>query len=264
MCPESRPTNGRGGSSYNRGSNTLSLADDDGYDDPNILHGQEAHGSSIGIIGMGKIGREVARRARGFDMRVLYHNRNRDEQAEEELGAEYRSLDDLLRESDFVTLNCPLTDETRNLIGARELGLMRQTAILVNVARGGVIDEDALAQAIGSGAIAGAALDVFADEPLTESPLFDLSNLTSNNEFPPELEDRLLETYFGAPPDAATRRRYQAMGCASLLRETMWSMISEIHSTLDFDYVAYTEENLARFERAYAAFESGTGAGEAP
>ena len=91
------------------------------------------------------------------------------------------------------------------------------------------------------------------------SPLFDLSNLTSNNEFPPELEDRLLESYFGAPPDAETRRRYRAMGCASLLRETMWSMISEIHSTLDFDYVAYTEENLARFERAYAAFESGEG-----
>jgi len=89
------------------------------------------------------------------------------------------------------------------------------------------------------------------------SPLFDLSNLASNNEFPPELEDRLLEAYFGAPPDAATRHRYQAMGCASLLRETMWSMVSEIHSTLDFDYVAYTEENLTRFERALASFESG-------
>ena len=89
------------------------------------------------------------------------------------------------------------------------------------------------------------------------SPLFDLLNLASNNEFGADLEDRLLEAYFGAPPDAAVRRRYQAMGCASLLRETMWSMVSEIHSTLDFDYVAYTEENLARFERAYADFEAG-------
>jgi len=85
------------------------------------------------------------------------------------------------------------------------------------------------------------------------------ANLASNNEFPPELEVRLLETYFGAPPDPATQRRYRAMGCASLLRETMWSMVSEIHSTLDFDYVAYTEENLARFERAYAAFAAQAG-----
>jgi thiamine kinase-like enzyme len=88
------------------------------------------------------------------------------------------------------------------------------------------------------------------------SPLFDLSNVASNNEFPPDLVNRLLETYYGAPPDAALRRRYQAMACASLLRETMWSMVSEIHSTLDFDYVAYTDENLTRFERGYAAFQS--------
>jgi hypothetical protein len=80
--------------------------------------------------------------------------------------------------------------------------------------------------------------------------------VASNNEFPPDLVNRLLETYYGAPPDAALRRRYQAMACASLLRETMWSMVSEIHSTLDFDYVAYTDENLTRFERGYAAFQS--------
>ena len=88
------------------------------------------------------------------------------------------------------------------------------------------------------------------------SPLFDLANVASNNEFPPTLVSRLLETYYGAPPDTALRRRYQAMACASLLRETMWSMVSEIHSTLDFDYLAYTDENLARFERSYGAFES--------
>ncbi len=87
------------------------------------------------------------------------------------------------------------------------------------------------------------------------SPLFDLANVASNNEFSPDLVDTLLEGYFGRPPDAALRRRYDAMGCASLLRETMWSMVSEIHSTLEFDYVGYTEENLARFERAYAAFD---------
>ncbi len=87
------------------------------------------------------------------------------------------------------------------------------------------------------------------------SPLFDLANVASNNEFPPDLETRLLESYFDRPLDRALRRRYRAMACASLLRETMWSMVSEIHSTLDFDYIAYTDENLTRFERAFAAFE---------
>ncbi len=88
------------------------------------------------------------------------------------------------------------------------------------------------------------------------SPLFDLANLASNNEFPPALEARMLQAYFGHPPDGGFRRRYAAMKCASLLRETMWSMISEIHSELDFDFVAYTRSNLARFERVYGEFLS--------
>lgn len=87
------------------------------------------------------------------------------------------------------------------------------------------------------------------------SPLFDLANVASNNEFPPDLETRLLESYFDQPPGRALRRRYRAMACASLLRETMWSMVSEIHSLLDFDYIAYSDENLKRFERAFQAFE---------
>ena len=146
--------------------------------DPNILHGQEAHESTIGIIGMGKIGRVVARRAGAFDMRILYHNRNRDPGAEADLGARYRTMDDLLRESDFVTLNCPLTDQTRNLIGRRELGLMKKTAILVNVARGGVIDHDALVEALANKQIACAALDVTEPEPLPrDHPLLALDNV---------------------------------------------------------------------------------------
>ena len=84
------------------------------------------------------------------------------------------------------------------------------------------------------------------------SPLFDLGGLASNNEFPPDLEERLLELYFDAPATDDLRRRYQAMKCASLLREAMWSMVSEVHLTVDFDYEAYTAENLARFEKAYA------------
>ena len=89
------------------------------------------------------------------------------------------------------------------------------------------------------------------------SPLFDLANVASNSEFSPEQEADLIAAYTGTAPDGAYLRRFQAMTCASLLRETMWSMVSEIHSTLDFDYVEYTRENLARFERAYSAFEAG-------
>jgi thiamine kinase-like enzyme len=88
------------------------------------------------------------------------------------------------------------------------------------------------------------------------SPLFDLGGLASNNEFPPELEERLLELYFDAPATDALRRSYAAMKCASLLREAMWSMVSELHLTVDFDYRAYTAENLDRFARAYRAFET--------
>jgi len=88
------------------------------------------------------------------------------------------------------------------------------------------------------------------------SPLFDLANLATNNEFAPDLEDRLLEAYFGKAPDDGLRRRYAAMKSASLLREAMWSMVSEIHSGLDFDYIAYTRENLDRFERVYGEFRA--------
>ncbi len=86
------------------------------------------------------------------------------------------------------------------------------------------------------------------------SPLFDLANLAANNDYPPEMERDLLDLYFGSAPDAGLLRRYAAIKCASALRETMWSMVQEMHSTLDFDYPAYTDENLARFERAYADF----------
>ena len=88
------------------------------------------------------------------------------------------------------------------------------------------------------------------------SPLFDLSNLASNNEFTPEMEDWLLQAYFGEPPNSTMRRRYAAMKCASLLRETMWSMVQEIHSDLDFEFVAYTTENLERFERAHDDYQA--------
>jgi glyoxylate reductase len=140
--------------------------------------GYEVTASTLGIVGLGRIGKQVAKRARAFDMRILYHNRRRDEAAERELGVEYASLDDLLRNSDFVTLNCPLTSETTNLIGQRELSLMKPTGILVNVARGGVVNHDALLAALRSRRIAGAALDVTAPEPLPRNhPLLELDNI---------------------------------------------------------------------------------------
>lgn len=146
--------------------------------DPRILHGYEVHGTTLGIIGMGNIGRQVAKRARGFDMRVLYHNRRRNPEAEAELGAEYLALDDLLAQADFVSLNLPLTPETHHLIGRRELGLMKSTAFIINLARGGVIDHDALVDALNTGQIAGAALDVTEPEPLPrDHPLLSMDKI---------------------------------------------------------------------------------------
>jgi glyoxylate reductase len=145
--------------------------------DPSILLGTEVHGSTLGIIGMGNIGRQVARRARGFDMTVLYHNRNPNLQAEAELGVSYATLPELLRRADFVTLNVPLTPQTRGLIGRRQLALMKPTAILINVARGAVMDHEALVEALRDGQIAAAALDVTEPEPLPrDHPLLALPN----------------------------------------------------------------------------------------
>jgi glyoxylate reductase len=146
--------------------------------DPSFMIGYEVSGSTLGIVGLGRIGKQVAKRARAFDMKILYHNRRRDEAAEQELGVTYASLDELLRQSDFVALNCPLTAETTNLIGRKELSLMKSTAILVNVARGAVVDHDALLSALKSRRIAGAALDVTSPEPLPrDHPLLELDNI---------------------------------------------------------------------------------------
>lgn len=146
--------------------------------DPLILNGSEVHGSTLGIVGMGAIGRQVAKRAGGFDMPVLYHNRNRDLQAEEELGVVYATLPELLAGSDFVSLNVPMTGETHNMIGRDELRQMKETAFLINMARGGVVDHEALVEALRAGWIAGAALDVTEPEPLPrDHPLLTMDNV---------------------------------------------------------------------------------------
>lgn len=140
--------------------------------------GGEVNGKTLGIVGFGSIGEAVARRARGFGMRILYTKRHRlDAQRETTLGVEYRSLDDLLKESNFVSINAALSPETTHLIGEREFSLMRPSAYLVNTARGPIVDEKALVRALEEKRIAGAALDVYEREPLVEPGLVKLSNV---------------------------------------------------------------------------------------
>jgi glyoxylate reductase len=146
--------------------------------DPNILHGYDIFGSTLGIIGMGNIGKQVAKRAKGFDMRILYHNRKPNPAAEAELGVTYATLPDLLQQADFVTLNVPMTAETRHLIGREQLRMMKPSAVLVNVARGGVVDHGALLEALREKWIYAAALDVTEPEPLPrDHPLLKMDNL---------------------------------------------------------------------------------------
>jgi glyoxylate reductase len=140
--------------------------------------GGEVNGKTLGIVGFGSIGEAVARRARGFGMRILYTKRRRlGAQREITLGVEYRRLDDLLKESDFVSINAVLSPETTHLIGERELSLMRPSAYLVNTARGPIVDEKALVRALEEKRIAGAALDVYEREPLVEQGLINLPNV---------------------------------------------------------------------------------------
>lgn len=139
------------------------------YDRPT----SQIRGKRWGIIGLGNIGREVARLAEVFGCSVVYYSTSgvtRDEA--------YKSveLNELLRSSDIVSIHCPLSDKTRNLIGAEELAMMKSSAIIINVARGGIIDEDALAEALDNGVIRAAALDVFSHEPLRESPLYNIKD----------------------------------------------------------------------------------------
>ena len=146
--------------------------------EPQLLLGHDIFGATLGIIGLGCIGQAVGRRARGFEMRVLYYDIQRRADIEAELGVQYAELDELLRQSDFVTIHCPLTSETHHLIGARELMLMGPHSFLINTARGPVVDEAALYLALKAGDIHGAASDVTEEEPVpSDSPLLKLDNI---------------------------------------------------------------------------------------
>jgi glyoxylate reductase len=145
---------------------------------PMLLMGPDVHGATLGIVGFGRIGQAVARRARGFGMRVLYHDPHRVSPAvEAEYHAEYRTLEGILPESDFVSLHVNLSPQTKGLINAERLGWMKRTAILVNTSRGPVVDSMALVDALRDGVIAGAGLDVTDPEPLpADHPLVGLDN----------------------------------------------------------------------------------------
>ena len=166
--------------------------------------GADLAGATLGIVGLGKIGRAVAQRARGFGLRLVYSEPSPRPEVEAELGATYLPLSDLLRQSDFVTLHVPLTPETRGLIGEAELRAMKPTAILINAARGPVVQTAALVRALSEGWIAGAALDVTDPEPLpADHPLYRLPNC-------------LIVPHIGSATHG-TRKRMAGMACENLL-----------------------------------------------
>ncbi|MCA0453480.1 MAG: D-glycerate dehydrogenase [Chloroflexi bacterium] len=147
--------------------------------EPLALLGADLSGATLGIIGLGRIGEAVARRAKGFDMRIIAYSPSKKAEDVAKLGIELVSLDELLQQSDFVSIHVPLNDQTRGMINADALGKMKPTAILINTARGPIVDQEALIEAAKNGTIGGAALDVTTPEPLpSDHPLLYLPNVT--------------------------------------------------------------------------------------
>ncbi|KPK64786.1 glyoxylate reductase [candidate division WOR_3 bacterium SM23_42] len=145
---------------------------------PELLLGADVHEKTLGIIGLGRIGRAVVRRARGFDMRIIYYDNERlPVDAEKELGVQYCALTDLLREADYVSIHAPLSERTHHLLSTSEFELMKETAYVINAARGPIVDEKALVRAIKDKKIAGCALDVYENEPRVESELIRMNNV---------------------------------------------------------------------------------------
>lgn len=159
--------------------------------EPMLLLGQDVYRATLGIVGFGRIGQAVARRALGFNMKVLYHQRNRASvEVEKQLNAAYASFEELLKTSDFISLHCPLTLETTHLMGDKEFNMMKNNAILINTARGPVVDEAALVRALKDRRIAGAGLDVYEREPELAPGLAELDNVV----IPPHLGSASFQT----------------------------------------------------------------------
>ncbi|KPN14480.1 2-ketogluconate reductase [Bacillus australimaris] len=146
---------------------------------PLLLAGADVHHKTLGIVGMGSIGTALAKRAKGFNMNVLYHNRSRKPEAEAQLGVTYADFEELLKQSDFIVCLTPLTPETKDMFNEKAFDLMKNSAYFINVSRGQTVNEDALYEAVTTGKIAGAGLDVFRQEPVSPShPLTTLRNVT--------------------------------------------------------------------------------------
>ena len=171
---------------------------------PMLLLGKEVYGSTLGIIGAGRIGQAVGRRAKGFGMRILYYSRSRKEEWEKETGAKFVPLKELLSESDIITLHVPLTPETKHLIGEEEFKIIKDGAVLVNTARGEVVDEKAMIKALKSGKLFAAGLDVFYGEPNVNPELLKLPNV-------------VLTPHIGSATEK-TRRRMAEMVCNDVAR----------------------------------------------
>lgn len=147
---------------------------------PFLLAGSDVHHKTIGIVGMGSIGEAIAKRATGFDMQILYHNRTRKPEAEKKLNAKYVSFDELVTESDFVVCMTPLTEETKDMFNEEVFKKMKKSAIFINTSRGGVVDEEALYRALKNSEIKAAGLDVFKNEPIgADHPLLELDNVVA-------------------------------------------------------------------------------------
>ena len=170
---------------------------------PMLMLGKDVWGATIGIIGAGRIGQAVAKRAKGFNMRILYYSRKRKEEMDG-LGAKFVSLEELLRESDIITLHVPLTPETRHLIDYKEFELMKEGAILINTARGEVVNEEAMLKALKSGKLFAAGLDVFYNEPKVNPELFKMDNV-------------VLTPHIGSATER-TRRKMAEMVCIDVVR----------------------------------------------
>lgn len=190
-------------------------------------YGYDVHHKTLGIIGMGEIGQAIAKRAHfGFDMKILYHNRRRHETAEKQLQATYKSLEDLLKESDFVLLMTPLTEETRGLLGYEQFKLMKRSAIFINGSRGHTIIEEDLIRALNEGEITAAGLDVFQQEPINEdNPLLDMPNVVTL----PHIGSSTYETELKMSELAAENLIAGLNGQKppTLLNEEVWKKINE-------------------------------------
>ncbi|WP_353894034.1 D-glycerate dehydrogenase [Proteinivorax hydrogeniformans] len=170
----------------------------------NLFLGADIKGKTLGVIGAGRIGQTFAKRSLGFDMKILYHNRSRNRQFEDELNAQYVDKETLLKESDFISLHAPLTEQTYHMIGESELEMMKDSAILINTARGSMIDEKALVLALKQKKIWAAGLDVFEREPQIEAGLKELDNV-------------VLAPHIGSAT-FATRRKMAEIAAKNLVR----------------------------------------------